>query len=121
MHGVYFRRLASKSRSRARSGFGRPPSAVYGPSQTWASPDPQVYQGGNNCLRAVWFLIGGVAVVCWTEKLGANTHNCLSWEAGEFDKLRQKKMDHLQHIASCHGAQWAAMHKYRDSSNQEKK
>ncbi|KAJ1309312.1 hypothetical protein OPQ81_004974 [Rhizoctonia solani] len=75
---------------------------------------------GLGILKAVWFLIGGVAVVCLTEKLGTKRREGLPWEAEEWHKLQEKKLEHLRHVISCHGAQWAAMHKDRSSSNREK-
>ncbi|CAE6458463.1 unnamed protein product [Rhizoctonia solani] len=121
MHTVHLRRLVNKSRCRARLALGRPPIVVYGPSQSWDSPHQHAHQRGGVCLRVVWFLVGGVAVVCWTEKLGTKQHGWLPWEAKEWHKSHEKKMEHLQHVISCHGAQWAAMHKDRASSSKEKK
>ncbi|CAE6434056.1 unnamed protein product [Rhizoctonia solani] len=121
MHAVNLRRLANKSRCRARMALGRPPVVVYGPSLPWVSPREHAHQRSGICLRAVWFLLGGVAVVCWSEKLGTKGHEWSPWEAEEWRKSHDKKMQRLQHVISCHGAQWAEMHKNRDSSSQEKK
>ncbi|KAG8685728.1 hypothetical protein FRC09_014565, partial [Ceratobasidium sp. 395] len=66
INSIHLRRLAEKAQWKARMGARRS-------QQPAAAASNKICAG--LCLRTAWFLAGGIAVVCWTEKLGQKKHD----------------------------------------------
>jgi hypothetical protein len=70
MNSMHLRRLAERSHWKARAAARKSQQAAipssWLPCSNRAQPGP--------CVRTFWFLVGGVAVICWTEKIGTKKH-----------------------------------------------